>query len=162
MSAVEYDYNKIFREQSNDITSIIIKNYDLNNDYYKLIASQSVLGRKQLILNTKLLLYLMNKLIVVHKFYIDNIEFADNGIDQLYNLNQAIELVNKDSKYFDFLKDRLKIIIDEDSIEISKIQLFNEHTDIVIQSNGIIKCNIESSEKFNNTIKELLEVKLND
>ncbi|WP_322923585.1 hypothetical protein [Paenibacillus campi] len=130
---------KLFRKysESNDV-EIHLELYDYNSiSYHELISKMNTSGFKQVIVHSEMMLAILEEIIL--KDIILVIHFNDETDDTIIQETQSlIKSIRKNPAYFLKLKELLKWTEDNNSIDITKIEVSFETTKIEVQSNGIV------------------------
>jgi len=146
-------YGKVFRKYSNGELNIINKSYNPDTEkYHEVILEMKSSGYKQVIINSELMLKLLNE-IILNEGFILQIKFTDNTDENLIiDVNNLIGKIRYDRIQFIKLKEVLNWALDNNSIDIFNVELLYKQKKYTVYSNGLIL-----GEEINVLFEEILK-----
>lgn len=130
--------------------------YDGKN-YFNLISQQSELSKRQVIINSKLILRLAEFLFNSKGFNLIEINLANDEDDTYVDkINKRAIDINENREYFDLFKQELEYFCTEDSIEISEISFKDKGSIVTLKSNGIVKIIGKIDDQIIKELEEML------
>lgn len=159
---MDFLYSKVFRKLEKNINSIdLIKYVPGEDDYYGVIKKEVELGRQQVILNSSIMLALVQSLFEKKQLDITDIEFVEYNEAYAKVVDSKINDVNANRHLFLELIEILALFKSKDSIELYKVEMGNQETTLKFKSNGIIIIDKESNNFYTEAIKDCLEEIIN-
>lgn len=138
-----YKLGKVFKKKNDEKLDIKIIEYDSSqDDYYSLIKKYREQGYSQVIVSSKLMVNILSEYFLIRKCKIIDIEMLeeDDVLDE--NIKNILTKVNGDRAYFSVLLDEIYYLVEENSIDLKKIEFSwrenGETTSVFILLNGII------------------------
>lgn len=161
------NYGKIMKSYSDRYDVIIIKINDLSKfgSYPKKMKEIYDKGYTQVTINSYLMLKILEEINLLDDWEMVDIEINDPTIDKetIDEINLIVKQIKNKERDFNLMKDYIFWALDEGSIFIDKISIFNTKLKIhgEINSNGLIY-NENNEMIMNNVIKKIVEDYLNE
>ncbi|WP_426348678.1 hypothetical protein ACPWSR_13100 [Alloiococcus sp. CFN-8] len=125
-------------------------------DYYSFVKTQHVLGYRQVILTSEIMIELVKYYFLERKFKVVSIDLMEEDSHLSSDLEYIIEKTTCDRAYFANLIKHLDFISEKSSIDIKKIELAgkenNNYIKTFFQVNGIVGV---SRDEYNNELSKI-------
>lgn len=149
---------KIFRNSEKG--SLVCVEYNTDKSYFDFIAEQKSAGLEQLIITSDIMIALIKMLVIEQEFELTSIEFMDEEEDLDSSIATLIDKVQQNNLFFAELLDKLRLLSDEQSIDILRIKLKRRKncssTSLKIQANGIFFTDDDSYNSMSTNLLELV------
>lgn len=134
---------KFFIEKNENIIAIPYLQEN-QKSYFKFVKQQYERGLRQIIITSKIMIKILEEYFLNKKFRIVEIKFAEEDLELNYEIEKALEELEKDRGYFFKLLKKLEFIANNSSIDIEKIELVSleridgAYVSVSVKVNGIL------------------------
>lgn len=160
---MNYKYGKVFKKNTNDQIVIEIVDYDPSvDDYYSMIMCYRKSGYSQVIITSEAMVALLKEYFYVKKCKITGIELMEEDGYLKKEIQSILQQLKEDRGYFNVLLEKIVYLVDENSIDLRKIEFTwrvqNRTISFFIQVNGVLGIsNFEYSSEVENFARLILE-----
>ncbi|WP_017379730.1 hypothetical protein [Paenisporosarcina sp. TG-14] len=149
-------YGKVFRKYSHNELNIFNKSYNPEKEkYHEVILEMKSRGYKQVIINSELMVRILNE-IILNEGFILQIKFTDNTDENLIvDVTNLIKNIRHNPIQFINLKEKLDWALDNNSIDIFNVELLYKNNKYTVYSNGLIMGN-ELNVIYEEIVKKIL------
>lgn len=149
-------FGKFFKKLSTEEISCF--QYDINQNYYKLIREKQKEGFSQFIITSDLMIEIMQYFILKGNMNIISIEFMSEDEEVENEIVNILKLMEGNLAYWIELREKILFLSEKNCIEVKKVDFRNcigGAYIFSIQVNGII---IAPKDKFNYIVKSISEL----
>ena len=149
-------YGKLFKCSSTN--RICYFSYDAKENYYTFIQGMLQQGYHQCIVTSDIMIKIIEHYILSGSVEVTSIEFMIEDDELEGDITSILQLMKKNSGYWEILKQKLSFLSENDSIEMKKVS-FRKTVEngslFSIQVNGIV---IVSDFDFDNILKSISKI----
>lgn len=140
---------------------VSVVEYDSSSgDYYALILEAQKKGCRQVILTSDIMIKIAEAFLTTESATITDIAFFVEDDNLQKEIAKLIELMRQNSAYWGALKDKLKFLSEDDSIDIKKISLQGKNDGgflISLFVNGVISISESAYSSLSKKLSEFLK-----
>lgn len=140
---------------------VSVVEYDSSSgDYYALILEAQKKGCRQVILTSDIMIKIAEAFLTTESATITDIAFFVEDDNLQKEIAKLIELMHQNSAYWGALKDKLKFLSEDDSIDIKKISLQGKNDGgflISLFVNGVISISESAYSSLSEKLSEFLK-----
>lgn len=140
---------------------VSVVEYDSSSgDYYALILEAQKKGCRQVILTSDIMIKIAEAFLTTESATITDIAFFVEDDNLQKEIAKLIELMRQNSAYWGALKDKLKFLSEDDSIDIKKISLQGKNDGgflISLFVNGVISISESAYSSLSEKLSEFLK-----
>lgn len=140
---------------------VSVVEYDSSSgDYYALILEAQKKGCRQVILTSDIMIKIAEAFLTTESATITDIAFFVEDDNLQKEIAKLIELMRQNSAYWSALKDKLKFLSEDDSIDIKKISLQGKNDGgflISLFVNGVISISESAYSSLSEKLSEFLK-----
>ncbi len=134
---------KLFIEKNNGKTQIVISEYPSGDiDYYLFIKQNKEKGRIQLIVNSNIMIFLLNYYFYERGGDVYDLKLVEEDEEFSSKIERFLDLIRKEKDAFELFIEHLQFLKSDNSIDIQEFSVRVPKDDgvtfIIIQSNGVI------------------------
>lgn len=149
-------YGKLFKNLSTN--QVCCLQYDKNQNYYAFIKEMHDKGFNQCIVTSDIMIKIIQKFVLKGNIEIISIEFMVDDSELEAEISGILQAMKQNAGYWDVLKQKLKFLSQDDSIEMKKVSfrsLNGMGALFSIQVNGVM---IISETEFENVSKSVSKI----